>query len=219
VQFGIYHSTLLFFIGDNIMFTPVRFYAVFARYCATSMVIILLHCSTLLFGQEQQEQRHRWGVELELIQPFVPTINIFTAKVSHTLFRTEASGQQGDLLVGVFVRPNIEHDVVQRIEEYAISVGYRHYFWQGLHAEAQYFGGYVWGRKNLVDGKDYQGFVQLASATIGYRFTFGASPSLMFYVLPQVGVLGGLNPELIIGPRNGKPDVFLDGRLLVGIMF
>lgn len=76
-----------------------------------------------------------WGAELDLVQPFVPEVNIFTAKVTRTVWG-QHPGKRGDIMLGAFVRPNIEHDVVERISEHLVSLGYRHYLYKGLHLEA-----------------------------------------------------------------------------------
>lgn len=160
----------------------------------------------------------QYGIETELLQPFVPEVGIITFKGSKTLWGKNGESH-GDALLGVFLRPNVSHDVVDTIDEYQASIGYRHYFWQGLHAEVQYLAGYVWGKNNLVDGKDYEGFVQFAEANIGYRIDFAKDQQRGFYIIPQFGYIQGLNEELIIGPRNGKDDTFWQGKLLVGYRF
>jgi hypothetical protein len=160
----------------------------------------------------------RWGLEADLIQPFIPEVNIITVKATRTVAGTP-NASHGDLMLGVFVRPNITHDVVTRISEYMGSIGYRQYFVRGLHAEAQYLAGYVWGQRNRVDRKDYEGFVQFGEVNVGYRFPIGRGASRRLYAMPQLGYLQGLNDKLVIGPRNGKEDAFVTGKLLVGFSF
>lgn len=62
-------------------------------------------------------------------------------------------------------------------------------------------------------------------ANVGYRFAFFERGGLIeryapvgLFVAPQFGVLGSLGVA-DIGPRNGKPDWFLQGNLLVGATF
>ncbi|MFN9703196.1 MAG: hypothetical protein ACK595_00045 [Planctomycetota bacterium] len=160
----------------------------------------------------------RYGIETELLQPFIPEVGVITIKATQTLWG-DPGASHGDAMLGVFLRPSVSHDVVDTIDEYMASVGYRHYFGKGLHAEVQYLAGYVWGRDNLVDGKDYEGFVQFVEANVGYRFDFNPGSKRGFYVIPQFGYIQGLNEELIIGPRNGKDDTFWQGKLLVGYRF
>lgn len=156
----------------------------------------------------------KWAVEVELIQPFIPTIGIYQLQLVRTLFSTPA--QNGALVIGAYLRPNVKHDVVEEIDEYMFYAGYRHYFWKGLHAEAGMNTGYYWGSQNLVDGRDYKGPGMYYETNIGYRLNIGTSRRI--YVVPQFGFIGttGLAD---IGPRQGKPDNFLQGNLLAGINF
>jgi hypothetical protein len=160
----------------------------------------------------------RWGVEVDLVQPFIPEVHIVTLKGMRTLTGS-SSGAHGDLMLGIYARPNISHDVVTRISEYMGSVGYRQFLTRGLHAEAQYYAGYVWGERNRIDRRNYSGFVHFAELNAGYRFSIGRGDARRLYLAPQVGYLQGLNRELIIGPRNGKADGFVQGKLLVGVSF
>lgn len=167
---------------------------------------------------------HGWGFELDVIQPFVPTVGIIRPKLTYTLWGS-STDLRGDLLLGVYLRPHIAHDVVEYIDEYMGTVGYRQYFWRGFHAESLIEAGAAWG-KNKFDGLDYTTPVLFLSGNVGYRFGFFEPGGLAgdersgvgFYVTPQFGVLGRL-AGANIGPRNGKPDVFLQGNLLIGVSF
>ncbi len=166
---------------------------------------------------------HRWAVEVELIQPFLPEVGIISIRGSRTLWG-ESGGVRGDLLLGAFIRPNVKHDVVETIDEYLLAVGYRQYIWRGLHAEVALLGGWVWGQNNKLDGEDYSNPTLLGEALVGYRFGFwepggfyadGSTTGV--YVSPQFGVIQGLVTD--IGPRGGKSDTFLQAKLLVGVSF
>lgn len=185
-----------------------------ATFIAT-LLSLLVHRS--LFAQSLGADP-KWGIETELFQPFIPTVHIITLKATKTIWGS-ASTQHGDLMLGIYARPYIAHDVVEWIEEYMLSVGYRHYFVKGFHAEAQYLAGYVYGENNKIDGQDYESFVHFAEASIGYRFQFAKQRKVGWYITPQFGYLQGLNDELIIGPRGGKPDYFVIGKLLAGVTF
>jgi len=160
-------------------------------------------------------QDKKWGVETELIQPFLPTIEIFQFQLTRTIFNFE-SGQKGDLVLGAYLRPNVKHEVVEEISEYMLFIGYRHFFWKGFHAEGGMNTGYYWGHKNLVDGKDYEGVGMYYEANIGYKLDFGKNK--MFYFMLQAGIIGtmGLSD---IGPRNGETDHFPQGALYIGVNF
>jgi hypothetical protein len=159
---------------------------------------------------------HPWSLEVELVQPFVPTVHIFTVRASRAVWGSD-DGLRGDLVLGAFLRPNVEHDVVEEIDEYLGTVGYRQFLWRGLHLEVQLDAGYVWGTNNLVDGKDYANFTLLGEVHAGYRFVFGPGDDWGLVVNPQFGVIHGLVTD--IGPRDGKPDTFFSGKLNVGVAF
>ncbi len=175
-------------------------------------------------AEEEAPRAHAWGVEVDTVQPWIPTVHIFRMRGARTLWGT-ATGLRGDVLLGFTVRPGIKHDVVDYIHEYQAGIGYRQYFWRGLHAEAGLDLGAAWGT-NLVDGKRYYTATVFLNTNVGYRFGFfepgglAGSPSspVGFYLMPQVGVYTSLGVA-DIGPRNGKPDVFLQGDLMVGLSF
>jgi hypothetical protein len=167
---------------------------------------------------------YKWGVEAEAIQPFLPTINIFRIRGTRTLWGS-STGPRGDLIAGLYLRPGIKHDVLNYIYEYQLSAGYRQYFWRGFHAEAGLDAGAAWGT-NRFDGKRYSTATLFLNANVGYRFGFfepggfceDKRSRVGFYAIAQFGVLAGLGVA-DIGPRNGKPDVFPQGNLVLGISF
>jgi len=170
---------------------------------------------------------HRWGVEIDLIQPFLPTVNIIRPKLTRTLWGP-TGGLRGDLIVGLYFRPNIEHDVLARISEHMGTVGYRQYFWRGLHLEAMISAGTAWGT-NLFDGQFYRTPTLFADLNVGYRFAFfepggffaDRAGTVSFFATAQAGVLTTLGIKGLndIGPRGGKPDIFPQGNLIVGASF
>ena len=167
------------------------------------------------YSQESQTPK-KWGIETDVVQPFIPETGIIRFQVTRTVTSSE-SKQKGDLLIGAYIRPNVKHDVVEKINEYMVMVGYRHYFWKGLNAEAKSNAGYAWGTKNLVDGKDHNNFSWFWEANVGYKFGFLKRQKLNLYVMPQFGIISKVMAD--IGPRNGKPDTFIQGNLLVGVNF
>jgi hypothetical protein len=164
----------------------------------------------------------RWGVEAELVQPFIPEVHILSARVTRTLWGAPG-GPRGDLSLGVYARPRVAHNIVETIDEYLVSVGYRQYLWRGLHVEAAALAGWAWGENNKIDGMDYSNPVLLVEGLAGYRVDLRAPvdsagrPQLGFYVTPQVGGLAGVITD--IGPRGGKSDLFVVGKLLAGVSF
>lgn len=121
---------------------------------------------------------HRWAAEVDLVQPFIPTVHIVRARLTWTAWG-EAAGLRGDLVGGLYIRPHVPHDVVETIDEYLLIAGYRQYVWRGLHAEALLNGGVAWGT-NLVDGKDYTTPSLFLDLNVGYRFGF-YEPGGFFY--------------------------------------
>lgn len=167
----------------------------------------------------------RLGVELDLVQPFIPNVHIIRPKLSWTAWG-EPGRLHGDLVVGLYIRPHVPHDVVDTIDEYMLSAGYRQYFWRGLHVESIVSGGVAWGT-NLFDGRDYVTPSLFMEVNAGYRFGFfepggfayqKAEDEVGFFIAVQGGILFSLGVA-DIGPRNGKPDYFPQGNLLAGVSF
>ena len=167
------------------------------------------------FAQVGLTSSKNWGIETELIQPFLPNVGI--VRIQTTFRLTTPEKKQGDLLIGAYIRPNVKHDIVEKINEYLLILGYRQYFWKGLHAEAKSNLGYAWGTKNLIDGKDYNKLSWFWEANAGYKFNFANKPKSNLYAIAQFGILSKISAN--IGPRGGKSDTFIQGNLLVGINF
>lgn len=167
---------------------------------------------------------HVWSVETETIQPFVPTVGILHVRATRQVWG-EAGGPHGNVVVGAYIRPHIEHDVVEHIDEYMATIGLRYFAWRGLHAEALVDAGVAWG-KNKFDGMDYRTPTLFGELNLGYQFAFfspgglaGEPRRVGLFVTPQVGLLSSLGVGNDIGPRDGKPDYFLQAALLVGASF
>ena len=184
----------------------------------TILLFVFVLDSFQSYAQETTTNSKKWGFEVDLIQPFLPEIEIITAKVSRNIWGN-TDENHGEIMLGAFIRPNVKHDVVETIDEYMVSIGYRHYFTKNLNFELQYYAGNVDAKKNKVDGKNYSGFVHFLEANVGYKFNILKFKSSTIYLNPQFGYLQGLNDELIIGPRNGKADAFIQGKLQLGISF
>jgi hypothetical protein len=185
-----------------------------------SLSVLLALVSGEAFSQISSDSPKKWGLETELIQPFLPEVGIIRLTATRTV-TAEKSKMKGDLLFGMYIRPNVKHDVVEKINEYMVVVGYRQYFWKGLHLEAKANVGYAWGTKNLIDGKDYETSTVFWESNLGYKFNLTNKTKSSLYLIPQFGVLGNAKGEntVNIGPRGGKPDTFIQGSLIVGINF
>lgn len=179
--------------------------------------IITLSIVTKASAQNNPEPfRSGWGIETEFVQPFYPTVHIFRIQATKTIFESGLKSHT-DLILGAYIRPNVQHDVVEKINEYMFAVGMRYFPFGGLHIEAKSNMGYAWGTKNLVDGKDYETPTWFWEANLGYKIDFFKKTKINFYVTPQFGGLGKIIAD--IGPRGGKPDIFLHGNLFLGINF
>ena len=137
----------------------------------------------------------------------------------------ELGALRGDAVIGAYIRPHIEHDILYTIDEYMGTLGYRQYFWRGLHVEALVSAGAAWGQ-NRYDGEDYDTPTLFMDVNAGYRFGFfepggfayDGTSDVGFFVTVQGGALFSLGVS-DIGPRRGKPDYFAQGDLLVGVSF
>jgi hypothetical protein len=168
------------------------------------------------FSQIKPVLIKKWGLETELIQPFLPEVGIIRIQATRTL-TGEESKRRGDLLLGAYIRPNVKHGIVEKINEYLLITGYRQYLGKGLHVEAKSNIGYSWGTKNLIDGKDYNNLSWFWEANAGYKFNFAKRDKSNLYLTPQFGIISSITSD--IGPRGGKSDTFIQGNLFLGINF
>ncbi len=183
--------------------------------CVVASVAVAQEPASVSLNNSQPPS-FNWGIEADVLVPWIPTVHIFTVLATRTLWG-DPEGLRGDLVLGVYLRPNVAHDIVDEIDEYLGTIAYRQYVWAGLHLEAQLDLGYAWGTRNKVDGLDHNNFAMLGELHAGYRFDFGLSEHWGLYLNPQVGVIHGLITD--IGPRAGKSDTFFSARINVGAMF
>jgi hypothetical protein len=185
----------------------------------SKFLIFFVVLAALVFkiqAQNTEKAPGKFGLETELIQPWVPNVGIMKLVTTIRVSSVE-NKMPGDLLLGAYIRPNVKHDIVEKINEYLLITGYRQYFWKGLHAEARSNLGYSWGKKNLIDGKDYNNLSWFWEANAGYKFDFASKPNFNLYSILQFGIISSISSN--IGPRGGKSDTFLQGNLLIGINF
>lgn len=178
-----------------------------------SVTLLLIHSKS--FSQSKEMHPKKWGFETELVQPFLPNVGIIRLQTTFTL--TAPNKKKGELLLGAYLRPNVKHDIVEKINEYLFISGYRQYLWKGLHLEAKSNIGYAWGKKNKFDGKDYNNFSWFWESNLGYKFEFAKKTNTNLYVLAQVGMIGSISSN--IGPRGGEADNFPQANVIFGINF
>ena len=185
-----------------------------------AIITILLFNSNSFAQSSSTDSQKKWGIETELIQPFLPEVGIIRIQATRTI-TSPSKKMKGDLLFGAYIRPNVKHDVVEKINEYMVILGYRQYLWKGLHLEVKSNTGYAWGTKNLIDGKDYETSTVFWESNLGYKFEFAQKQKSNLYALAQFGVIGNAKGEntVNIGPRGGKPDIFPQGSLIIGFNF
>lgn len=169
--------------------------------------IVLILYGSKAFSQTNGSDSKKWAFETELVQPFIPEVGIIRVQATRSLTK------KNDLIIGAYIRPNVEHDIVETINEYLFILGYRQYIWKGLHVEAKSNIGFAEGKMNKIDGKDYNNFSWFWEANAGYKIKLNQT----FYVTPQFGVISSISSD--IGPRGGKSDTFAQGSLLLGIKF
>ncbi|MEJ7767403.1 MAG: hypothetical protein WKF89_06305 [Chitinophagaceae bacterium] len=85
-----------------------------------SMVTLAVSITCLAFAADAQTQNaarnHRkWGIEADLVAPFLPEVGIITFKATRTISKNKGKTMHGDLLLGLYLRPNVKHDIVQKI--------------------------------------------------------------------------------------------------------
>jgi hypothetical protein len=184
------------------------------------IIVMLLLINSKSFSQSISSNSKKWGIETDLVQPFLPQVGIIRLTATRTITSAQRK-VKGDLLLGMYLRPNVKHDVVEKINEYMLVVGYRQYFWKGLNLEAKANMGYAWGTKNLFDGKDYETSTLFWETNLGYKFNIVNKAKSSLYLLPQFGVIGNAKGEntVNIGPRGGKADTFIQGSLVIGFNF
>jgi hypothetical protein len=180
------------------------------------LVLALMLHNVEANAQTNTSTTKKWGIETEIAQPFIQYVNIFRIQATKTITSLQKKNK-GDLLLGAYIRPNVKHDIVEKINEYLLMVGYRQYFWKGLHAEARSNLGYAWGKKNKFDGKDYNNLSWFWEANAGYKFDFAKRSNYNFYVIPQIGILSSISSN--IGPRGGEADTFPQANVVIGINF
>lgn len=180
------------------------------------LIALMTFISVINSTAQNSVSDKKWGIETELVQPFIPGVGIFKVVGSYQPENIIADTKT-EILFGLYFRPNVKnHDVVEEIDEYLTLVGFRQYIWNGLHVEFMNYLGYAWGTKNKIDGKDYSDIAWLAELSLGYKFNVMSVGNSNLYILPQFGFMKGIHTY--IGPRK-KADEFITGELNIGFEF
>jgi hypothetical protein len=180
------------------------------------LIASLLFSSMALSAQTSLETP-KWGAEFNVIWPFVPGVEIYTGKMTRTLWDNDR--QRGDLTFGFLWRPGTDQDENADIfREVGLNLGYRQYIWKGWHVELAFYPSFATTEGNKVDGMDYQGLALTTEGYTGYQFRLGGKDRNRFwYLMPQAGI--GWNPYADLGPELESGGIFPTLNLQVGFAF
>jgi hypothetical protein len=189
------------------------------RMILSGMVLLLLSATAL--AQEQAVSR-KWGAELNVLWPIFPG-NMYKGQLTYESWRK--GDLAGDVFAGFHIKPTEFREDEGYWANYALTFGYRQFFWKGLHLEWYNAIGPGFNWKNAVDGKDYQSWDYEIGLLAGYRWEFlkqEKRDAMRFspYISTQHGffyVAAQSNPHPI---RNstGESAVYV-GTLNIGLRF
>jgi hypothetical protein len=130
--------------------------------------VIILFFSLVQYVEAQNEgsREKKWGAEFNILWPFFPG-NIYKGQVTYETWRKNELA--GDVFVGYHIRPSEFREDEGEFANYALTFGYRQYFWKGLHAEVYQAIGPGFNRNNVIDGKDYDSWDYEVGLLLGYR--------------------------------------------------
>lgn len=171
--------------------------------------------------------RHRkWGVELNVLWPFFPG-NIYKGNFTYEAWRKKEFA--GDVYIGFHIRPTEFRAEEGNFSNYALTFGYRQFFWKGLHVEVYQAIGPGFNTNNAVDGKDYTSWDYEIGLLGGYRWEFletlmkkekRGKNRVSPYLSTQHGfyyVAAKSNPHPIMNSTGEKP-IYV-GTLNIGLKF
>lgn len=167
----------------------------------------------------------RWlGVELNLAWPLVPGVEMYQARGTARLW--SAGSLHGDLMFAVNVRPGVFRENEGTFREFGPGVGYRQFFWRGLHLELAAYPSFARLERNVVTGATYEAFALTVEVYGGYRLLLselGFEAARGWPVEPLVTLQGGVGANVFLSNRwpTASPDapLFAVGSLLVGAAF
>lgn len=171
--------------------------------------------------------RHRkWGVEFNVLWPFFPG-NMYKVQGTYEAWRVKEFA--GDVFVGFHTHIPTYRPEEGYFSNYALTFGYRQFFWKGLHLELYNAFGPGFNRENVIDGKDYTSWDYEIGVLGGYRWEFletcmkkekRGKNRVSPYLSTQHGfflVAAKSNPHPIMNSTGEKP-VYV-GTLNIGLKF
>ena len=158
----------------------------------------------------------RYGIETNLVWPFVPGINIWQLKSATVIH--QGRQQSGEFILGALYRRTLQDENAAVHREIGGILGYRHFFYKGLHAEFNTHLTAAAALQNKIDQRDYRSFAFTTELYAGYRFEMARPRRVSFYLTPQVGL--GRNLYAALGPESETGSgIFPIASLLAGIRF
>jgi hypothetical protein len=183
---------------------------------AAAFGFILLISLDVLAQNKQTSDDNLWGVEFNVVWPFVPGVEIYTGKATRTVW--ESRNSHGDLTFGFLLRPGTSEDEnAEEFSEYGVNIGYRHYFFKGFHAELALYPSFARETNNNIDSRDYDGFAMTTEFYTGAKIDVIKKTSYSFYVMPQAGI--GYNVISNLGPETEGNAPFPTLNLQLGLSF
>lgn len=167
--------------------------------------ILILAFSIFIMNSYSQNKNSinlasKWQIELSILAPIA---KIYLAEAVYQLWQHK--NMTGKLLLGLDFQ-NWDGDNTGQQEAYSLIVGYRQYFWKGLHVDYQFIPDYAFFHSS-IDSKTYEGLNIWHELRIGYKFNFKIFKK-EFYVLTQMG----FGREVYT--QNPWPDFERDAKLI-----
>jgi hypothetical protein len=147
---------------------------IFSKIILTFGLMLTVGIGTL-FAQEAGD----WALETSLDFPIA--VQIYMAQFAYRI------GENDELLFGpCFQNWKDQGEAKGQAHAYTLILGYRHYFWKGLHAEVELFPAYN-SFDSSVDGRTYGGFETWIEYRVGWKFKFSLGDVRLF-ITPQPGL-------------------------------
>ena len=133
-------------------------------------LLLMLTCSTVLIAGESSSN---WSISTSLTFPLA---RIYTLHLSYMF------ADNNELFFGPCFQ-NFSHDSFT-VYAYTLILGYRHYFWKGLFAEAELYPAYnsIWSK---VTESYYPGYEMWGEFKVGYKIPLWNSK---YYLQPAPGI-------------------------------
>jgi hypothetical protein len=183
--------------------------------CLLLFAMVFINLSNPSFGQQNEINPKKWGIETNLVWPFFPSINIWQVKVTPVI--SQKANKSTELIIGAFYRNTSDDPNALVHKEIGGTVGLRRFFNKGFHVEIVSHITSASEEGNKKDGKNYTGLAITPELYAGYRFEFKQQNKVSLYLTPQVGF--GKNVLAQIGPETEKSSVFPVISLLAGFRF